>query len=391
MNSYKGIASRNNLDPEHNYPSGKNYLLIIAIDDYRNGITPLNNAVKDALEFRELLVKQYQFDRENVITLTNQDATKEAIIEAFDKLYKLLTDQDNLVFFYSGHGEYYQPIQRGFWIPSDAKLEKRTTYISNADIVDYIKVFKARHVLGIVDSCFAAALFAQKKLRPEDSRYYSLPSRYLITAGRLEPVSDGSLGANSPFAKSLMNQLRYLSADHIWTSELAFKVIHAIQFNIEGQLPQGEPLQNVGHEGGEFVFLRKGRPVPIVDFLDDLMEAPTPTQTKSKNELATSHTQTLKTHPEQIDEPLTLPQLKSYLKNLAAKNLEKALDDVNSRLRDNSYMVNNFILLSAQFNQLKGDKARGIIPYNDSVVRQNQIIDSFQSLVDDLEDEDIRW
>lgn len=364
------------------HPSGKNYLLVIGIDRYKNGIPSLYNAVKDARTFKQLLQEQYQFEPDCMQELLDENATKDAIVEAFDQLMHRLTDQDNLIFYYSGHGEYYQPIQRGYWIPSDAHLERRTTYISNADIVDYIKVMKARHVVGIVDSCFSAALFAQKKLRPETSRQFSLPSRYLITAGRLEPVSDGSMGDNSPFAKSLLDQLRYNDKDHIWVSELAYKVVHGTQYNSDKQLPQGEPLQNVGHQGGEFVFLRKGGVVPP-------SREPEPETVISQPETNRNiEPEPSASAPTPV--PRELPQLKRHFKTLSAKNLEKALEDLQALLAEDSYMINDFILLSAQFNQLKGDMRRGIIPYSDSTVRQNQIIASFQSLVDDLGEEDVR-
>ncbi|HMQ63548.1 MAG TPA: caspase family protein [Flavilitoribacter sp.] len=381
----RGLGNRTNFGPNQ-YPKGKNYLLVIGIDEYNNGIPRLNNAVKDAQAFKDLLLDSFQFEQENVLFLSNERATKEGILDAFDKLMLEMTDQDNLIFFYSGHGEFFGPTQRGYWIPFDAVLDRRSTYLSNSEVIDFISSAKARHIVGIADSCFSAALFAQRNLNPEASRQYSLPSRYLITSGRLEPVSDGSLGKNSPFAAALIDYMKYSNGDYIWVTDLRNKLINHTKYDVTKQLPQGEPLQSVGHRGGEFVFLRKDGVVPATKEQNADIE-----QLEAGQNYAQTGTRQATERIVQEVVPQTLPQLKSHLKNLAAKNLEKALDDINSRLRDNSYMVNDFILLSAQFNQLKGDKARGIIPYNDSVVRQNQIIASFQSLVDDLEEEDINW
>ena len=386
----KGLGSRGEKSSS-DLGSGKNHLLIIGINKYTNDIPQLYNAVNDAVAFKKLMLNKYQFEEDNVKMLLNEDATHEGIYDVFEYYLGLLTEQDNLIFYFSGHGEYYQPYKTGYWIPVDAKKGKRNTYIPNDEIIKFLRESKARHVFGIVDSCFSAALFVpDRDLSAAERRHYYTPSRWLLTAGRLEPVSDGQFGDHSPFAKALLKILETNHEDHYWVSELCPKVLRGVEFNAENQLPRGEPLQNAGHYGGEFVFIRKGGVVPAARENSDEIDQLSPRRINAETETRHLAETTILTNNAEVL-PQSLPQLKSYLKNLAAKNLEKALDDINGRLRDNSYMVNDFILLSAQFNQLKGDKARGIIPYNDSVVRQNQIIDSFQSLVDDLEDEDIRW
>ncbi len=381
MEPNKGLSPRTERTGNR-HPSGKNYLLVIGIDRYTNGIPPLYNAVKDALAFKELMLEQYQFEDANILELMNEDATKVGILDKFDELLRLLTDHDNLVFYYSGHGEFHELTKKGYWIPSDAHNEKRGTYLSNSEVIDFMESIKARHVFGIVDSCFSAALFSKRNMTEGEKRQYYTPSRWLLTAGRLEPVSDGSYGNNSPFARSLLSLLKSHPEEQFWVSELCPKVLRAVTFNSDKQLPRGEPLQNVGHQGGEFVFLRKGGVVPPSREPEPETEMSQPERERNIN-------------PEpaqQKDKPIPteLPQLKRHFKNLAAKDLKKALEDLQALLAQDSYMINDFILLSAQFNQLKGDIRRGIIPYSDSTVRQNQILASFQSLVDDLGAEDVR-
>ncbi len=382
MSENRGVARRENQLAAQGLV-GRNYLLVIGIDNYTNGFTKLFNAVRDALAFKEAMLGQFSFDEDDLYLLLNEDATKRNIIRTFDRLLDILTEKDSLVFYYSGHGEFISRTERGYWIPFDGHLGERDTYLSNSDVIDFMRAAKARHVFGIVDSCFSAALFRRGDAQVVKNPTFYIPSRWLLTAGRLQPVSDGSLGKNSPFATSLLAILKQ-PLNQLWVSKICYDVIHGMAFNTEEQIPRGEPLHNVGHQGGEFVFIREGSELPEI-------EENQTNSNISEERAAVGMTRGVDVPEETGLNSKSLPQLKSYLKNLAAKNLEKALDDVNGRLRDNSYMVNDFILLSAQFNQLKGDKARGIIPYNDSVVRQNQIIASFQSLVDDLEDEDIRW
>ena len=81
-------------------------------------------------------------------------------------------------------------------------------------------------------------------------------SRWGLTAGRLEAVSDGSKGQNSPFAGFFLNYLKSNSKDKFTMSDLVNYVKNAVANNAE-QTPQGAPLKNVGDEGGEFVFYLK--------------------------------------------------------------------------------------------------------------------------------------
>ena len=129
--------------------------------------------------------------------------------------------------------------------------------MKNNEVVDLFQDIEARHVFGIVDSCFSGSLFRQRNLDEASLRQFNIPSRWLLTAGRLEPVSDGALGKHSPFAKSLITQLKYPDSPALWVSELCPKVIRGVSYNEEKQLPRGEPLQKVGHQGGEFVFFTR--------------------------------------------------------------------------------------------------------------------------------------
>ena len=99
----KSLSLRADQD-KYRIPKGKNYLLLIGIDKYPKDIPQLNNAVKDAIAFRNVLWEQYQFEPSQTIELFDEQATRSAIIRTFDDLIKRISDQDNLVFYFSGHG-----------------------------------------------------------------------------------------------------------------------------------------------------------------------------------------------------------------------------------------------------------------------------------------------
>lgn len=237
---------------------GKNYLFAIAIDEYLHS-PPLYNCVRDVDQIIALLQREYQFEPEYTYTLFNRAATEKNIFETFKQLIKTVGPEDNLLILYSGHGEFEADIEEGYWIPVDAQLGDFSDYVSNSRIVKYLKALDAHHVLLIVDSCFSGTLFAHRNMGETKTalRLDDIPSRWLITAGRNEVVSDGKPGDNSPFADNIIYFLENNQENSLSVGDLSDAVIDAVVYNSR-QTPRGEPMQDVGHRGGQFFFHRKG-------------------------------------------------------------------------------------------------------------------------------------
>ena len=237
-----------------NTPKGKNYLLVIGIDKYKN-ITPLNNARSDAEAFRDILLTKYQFDKEQLIELYDENATRENIIEALEDLAeKIDKGKDNLIIYFSGHGIYNKTTERGYWIPVDGKKNKSWSYVANSAIKDYLGAIDTHHTFLISDSCFAGSLFI-KGIKTGESRLERDASRWGLTAGRNEVVSDGKPGKRSPFAERLLKLLEK-SDEPLGVMSLCAKVMEVVMANAN-QTPRGEPLRVKGHEGGQFYFHQK--------------------------------------------------------------------------------------------------------------------------------------
>ncbi len=244
-------------DEFNTFPKGNNYLFLIAINDYKNGIKPLHNTVNDLQKLKDCLIQHYQFEEQHLKILTDQEATTAAIDQAFDEYHDILTEEDNFLFFFSGHGHYDERTKIGYWLTANSKRGSKQSYLSNHVVMAHIRQLKARHIVGIVDSCFSEALFSDKGNSTPIDRRYNLPSRWLLTSGRLEVVSDGSLGGHSPFAKALLSQLNFPNESVIWMSELCSKVTKAV-IHSSDQTPRGETLKIPGHQGGDFPFIRNG-------------------------------------------------------------------------------------------------------------------------------------
>lgn len=232
-------------------PQGINYLLVIAIDAYIH-CPPLYNCVKDAHDLIVLLTDRYRFERQNIKELYNQQATKSNIYRTFREMAQRITPNDNLLIYFSGHGEYDKIFKQGYWIPVEALQDNHDQYIPNSEIKTFLSAINSHHTFLMSDSCFSGALFAKGVAKNIEKRYEHDPSRWGLTAGRNEIVSDGQPGDNSPFAESLLYRLRQNSGS-IGVQELCAHVTEYVQAKTN-QTPIGEPLKVEGHKNGQFVF-----------------------------------------------------------------------------------------------------------------------------------------
>lgn len=234
--------------------TANNYLLIIGIDKYKYW-NPLGNATKDAREVKKVLQERYQFSDQNTFELYNEAATAKNILAKIAEVRERLSADDRLLIYFSGHGHYNSTIEEGFWIPVDAHKGEETEYLPNSTLLKYLKALPAKHIFLIADACFSGALFASGS-RGYVENAEAFKSRWALTSGRLEYVSDGRTGENSPFAKYLIKFMQDNKKPRLLGSEIIQYVKVAVGNNSE-QTPIGNPLKNAGDEGGEFVFYLK--------------------------------------------------------------------------------------------------------------------------------------
>jgi WD40 repeat protein len=230
---------------------GKNYLLVIGIGQYTSWPV-LGNAVKDAKDVKRILTTRYTFDNENVTEVYDQDATIEGIYAAFNKLKSKIKTNDNLLIYFSGHGFYNAALEEGYWIPVSAKKGKETEYLPNSTLLKYLKSIDTKHTFLVADACFSGSLFSDGH-RGYIENVESVKSRWGLTSGRLEYVSDGTAGKNSPFATYFIKYLETNEKKRFACSEVIQYVKISVSNNSD-QTPIGNPLRSVGDEGGEFIF-----------------------------------------------------------------------------------------------------------------------------------------
>jgi len=251
----KGIGfDRGGLSPG---PAGKNHLLVIAIDEYVH-CPKLNNCVKDATDFVEVLKAQYEFDPQNTLTLYNQEATRANIHAKLKELRKKVKAQDNLVIFFSGHGEVDGEV--GYWVPVEADPEKDWEFIETSALKNRLNAINSFHTFLIVDACFSGSLFAT--YRSVKAGYETKRSRLGLAASHSrERALDGTPGENSPFAEKLLKRLRDNDGS-LSAQKLATDVIEEVQAATRGkQTPVFKHLDVRGDDSGQFVFHPKANEV----------------------------------------------------------------------------------------------------------------------------------
>lgn len=233
------------------------YALIIGVNEYKDDdILDLDNPVNDASRLAEVLTQYYTFEPSNVNVLKNP--TREEIIMALDLLAGMVTEKDNLLIFYAGHGIWNSQLNQGYWLPSDASMNSKSYWLSNSTLRDYVGGISSKHTLLISDACFSGGILKERAVF-ENSRamleLYKLPSRKAMTSGTLKTVPDESVFMHYLIKNLIKNPTPLLSADQLFRS---FKTA-VINNSPNGQVPQYGPIVQTGDEGGDFIFLRRPR------------------------------------------------------------------------------------------------------------------------------------
>jgi len=245
---------------------GEYHALVIGNGAYRN-LPNLETARADADAVAEVLQERYGFDVKLI-----RDATRYDILSALNEMRATLTDEDNLLIYYAGHGELDKVNMRGQWLPVDAERTSTANWISNVAITDILNAMNTRHVMVVSDSCYSGALtrsslasldsaLSDEKREAWFQALASKRSRTALTSGGLAPVLDAGGGGHSVFARAFLDVLRQnsnlLEGQRLY-QELSARVTYAasnLQFE---QMPQYAPIKYSGHEAGDFFLVPRG-------------------------------------------------------------------------------------------------------------------------------------
>ena len=233
----------------------KYYALLIGVNEYQSDeVLDLDNPIKDAQSLYDVLLTRYSFEKDNITFLKNP--TQKDIFFALEDLEKKLTENDNLLIFYAGHGHWDEKGKVGYWLPSDATKNSKVNWFSNSDLRDFIGGIQTKHTFLIADACFSGAIFKSRAAFTEApqgiNKLYEVPSRKAMTSGNLQEVPDQSIFIEQLVKKLAENKEQYLP------SEILFSSMQGYLMNNSPSVPRYGTIQNVGDAGGgDFIFVHK--------------------------------------------------------------------------------------------------------------------------------------
>jgi hypothetical protein len=239
---------------------GKYYALIIGINDYKY-IQKLDIAKKDAIAVEKLLRELYGFE-----TRLLMDATRLTILNAINDFRKQIEEEDNFLIYYAGHGDYDKLADKAYWLPADAERDNPANWIMADDITTNIKRMASKHVLIVSDSCYSGT-FVRRVVSDLSSpksdregfikRMLDKTSRTLMSSGGNEPVLDSGGSGHSVFAEAFLKGFREIDEKVFTADEIFYGVVRERVIGKADQTPQYNNIRNSGHEGGDFVFIKR--------------------------------------------------------------------------------------------------------------------------------------
>lgn len=254
-------TASDSIDP--NLEFGNYYALIIGNNKYQK-VPSLNTPINDATAVEQVLKQKYGFKTKVLL-----NATRYQILSALNKLRGQLTENDNLLVYYAGHGELDKVNMRGHWLPVDADADNTANWVSTIAVTDILNAMSVRHIMVVADSCYSGAMTRSSLARIEAGlskerksewlkAMIKAKSRTVLTSGGLKPVMDGGGGDHSIFAKAFIKALR--QNNNLLEGQVLYRMVSsgivaiAAGYGIE-QVPIYAPIRHAGHESGEFFFI----------------------------------------------------------------------------------------------------------------------------------------
>lgn len=244
---------------------GSYHALVIGNNDYRYG-PKLSMAVNDAQEVADVLRTKYGF---RTTLLVNADRYQ--LLSAINRMREELTEKDNLLIYYAGHGTLDEVNDRGYWLPVDAELQSNANWIPSWQVTDLMNAMSAGQIMLVADSCFSGTLTTASiptldsgaNEAETDQWYQKMATRHVrvvLTSGGVKPVLDGGGGQHSVFAAAFLEALRANTGvleGQTLAQEVAGKVTVAARRMNFDQKPLYAPIRYAGHETGDFFFVAR--------------------------------------------------------------------------------------------------------------------------------------
>jgi hypothetical protein len=146
---------------------GKSYALLIGINQYTS-YPDLHSPANNVETLAKILIQQYDFQSKTVIKLSSKTSPTYAVIEKhLIDLGQRLTDQDQLLIYYSGHCQMDENGET-YWVPSDGEPSQKN-WFSHKYLINTLvqrNLNAVRHIVIISEGYFSSHLFDKQKTPP---------------------------------------------------------------------------------------------------------------------------------------------------------------------------------------------------------------------------------
>jgi len=237
------------------------HAIVIGIDAYEKA-SPLFYAVSDATAVAEALKSNFGFSDSKVRLLTNEAASRTAILKAFLDFALDKTDvNDRLFFFFAGHGLTIRSNRGeiGYLVPHDGHCSSLSTLIRWDELTRNADLIHAKHILFVMDACYGG-LAITRALQPGTMRFVKdmllRSARQVITAGKADELvadSGGPRPDHSVFTGHLLDALdgAAKTADGLLTAN----GVMAYVYQNVGRDNESEQTPHFGYVNGDGDFL----------------------------------------------------------------------------------------------------------------------------------------
>jgi uncharacterized caspase-like protein len=247
---------------------GKHYALLVASDHYNDSnYRTLSNPCNDAQTVATNLEQYYGFERPEIL---NDPTIKELSGALMQYVRKQYAEDDQLLIFFAGHGDFDEETKDGLLVAKDSHYNDpedplKTSYLRYSVLRTLVDNIPCKHILIILDVCYGGTFNPEIARRsPIDpgpgeasvsqyvERKKQWKTRQFIASGGKEYVPDGRPGQHSPFARKLLEALRTVGAPYgvLTLGRITTYVDALMNQPVWGEFGSHQP-------GGEFILIAK--------------------------------------------------------------------------------------------------------------------------------------
>lgn len=282
--------------------------LLVGINQYKS--SPLQGCVTDVFLQKQLLIHRFGFSPQDILILTDQQATRQGILTAFEEhLIKQGREDDVVVFHYSGHGSQVKDPDcdeadclNSTFVPIDSVLpidypSKGGTVkdITGHTLFLLMDALKSEHVTAVLDSCYsgggtrgnfavrarsggstlepiaAEQTYQQQwleKLNLSPAEFKQRRRRGVAKGVVVASTLRDQLAADAPFNDFFAGAFTYLMTQYLWqqTGSQSFTQVipdvarSTTRLSFTGQVPKAEAKPNSNHLQSPVYFIDKQTP-----------------------------------------------------------------------------------------------------------------------------------